>query len=108
MVKKNLRFFLNSLNEFDPCIMFTYESNKESIALPDIRVSLRNGKVFTDLYFKPTDRHQYLHYLSPFFFFYYLGFLSRTFTIHGTAGQGGGYLFNSSLPLPPASQTLRH
>ena len=43
-----------------------------------------------------------------FFFFFYLGFLSRTFTIHGTAGEGGGYLFNSSLPFPPASQTLRH
>ena len=43
-----------------------------------------------------------------FFFFSYLGFLSRTFTIHRTAGEGGGYLFNSSLPLPPASQTLRH
>ena len=27
-----------------------------------------------------------------FFFFFYLGFLSRTFTIHGTAGEGGGYL----------------
>ena len=25
-----------------------------------------------------------------------------------TAGKGGGYLLNSSLPLPPASQTLRH
>ena len=43
-----------------------------------------------------------------FFFFFYLGFLSRTFTIHGTAGEGGGYLFNSSLPLPPASRALRH
>ena len=43
-----------------------------------------------------------------FFFFFYLGFLSRTFSIHGTAGEGGGYLFNSSLPLPPASQALRH
>ena len=43
-----------------------------------------------------------------FCFFFYLGFLSRTFTIHRTAGEGGGYLFNSSLPLPPASQTLRH
>ena len=43
-----------------------------------------------------------------FFFFFYLGFLSRTFTIHGTAGEGGGYLFDSSLPLPAASQTLRH
>ena len=40
--------------------------------------------------------------------FFYLGFLSRTFTIHGTAGEGEGYLFNSSLPLPPASQILRH
>ena len=40
--------------------------------------------------------------ISIFFFFFYLGFLSRTFTIHGTAGEGGGYLFNSSLPLPPA------
>ena len=43
-----------------------------------------------------------------FFFFFYLGFLSRTFAIHGAAGEGGGYLFNSSLPLPPASRTLRH
>ena len=41
-------------------------------------------------------------------FFFYLGFLSRTFTIHRTAGEGGGYFFNSSLPLPAASQALRH
>ena len=40
--------------------------------------------------------------------FFYLGFLSRTFTIHRTAGEGGGYLFKSSLPLPPTSRTLRH
>ena len=37
-----------------------------------------------------------------------LGFLSRTFSILMTAGEGGGYLFISSLPLPPAPQTLRH
>ena len=41
-------------------------------------------------------------------FFFYLGFLSRTFTIHRPAGEGGGYFFKSSLPLPSASQTLRH
>ena len=41
-------------------------------------------------------------------FFFYLGFLSRTFTNHRTAGEGGGRFFNSSLPLPPASQALRH
>ena len=43
-----------------------------------------------------------------FLLFFYLGFLSRTFTVHETAGEGGGYLFNSSLLLPPASQALRH
>ena len=35
-------------------------------------------------------------------------FFSRTFTMHRTAGEGGGYLFNISLPLPLTSQTLRH
>ena len=42
-------------------------------------------------------------------FFFYLGFLSRIFTNHRTAGEGEEHFFNSSLPLlPPASQTLRH
>ena len=35
-----------------------------------------------------------------------LGFLSRTFSIYRTAEEGERYLFNSSLPLPPAAQTL--
>ena len=37
-----------------------------------------------------------------------LGFPSQIFSIHRTAKEGGRYLFNSSVPLPPASQTLRH
>ena len=43
-----------------------------------------------------------------FFFFFYLSFLLQPFTNHWTAWEGGGHLFNSSLPLPPALQTLRH
>ena len=43
----------------------------------------------------------YIHIL-----FFYLGFLLRTFTNHRTVGEGVGHFFNSSLPLPPASQTL--
>ena len=42
------------------------------------------------------------------FFFFYPGFLSKPFTNNRTAEEGGGHFFNSSLPLPPASQTLRH
>ena len=41
-------------------------------------------------------------------FFFYLGFLSRPFTNQRTAGEGEGHFFSSSLPLPPATQTLRH
>ena len=42
------------------------------------------------------------------FMFFYLGFLSQTFTVHRTAGEGGDYLFNSSVPLPPVSHALTH
>ena len=42
------------------------------------------------------------------YLFFYLGFLSWTFTIHRTAVEGGGYFFNSSLPFSPASHTLRY
>ena len=44
-------------------------------------------------------------YSSVCVFFFFLGFLSRTFTFHRTAGKGEGYLFNSSVLLPPASRT---
>ena len=40
---------------------------------------------------------------SSSFFFFYQGLLSQVFTNHSTSGEGGGYFFNSSLPLPPAS-----
>ena len=39
-----------------------------------------------------------MHYevLSLIYIFFYLGFVSRTFTIHRRAGYGGGYLINCS------------
>ena len=40
--------------------------------------------------------------------FFSIWVFSRTFMIHRTAGEEGGYVFNSSLAIPPASQTLRH
>ena len=41
-------------------------------------------------------------------FFFYLGFLSRTFTNRRTAVKGAWHFLNSSLPLTSSSQTLRH
>ena len=51
-----------------------------------------------------TVRYVFIYLL----FFFYLGFLSQPFTNHRTAGEGGTHFFNSSLPLPPASHTLRY
>ena len=64
MVSKNFKLFLGSLNAFHTDIKFTYESSKESVAFLDLKVSLNNSKIIIDLYGKPADRHQYLHYLS--------------------------------------------
>ena len=47
------------------------------------------------------------HLFLYFYFFFCLGFPSQPFTNHRTAGEGGGHYFNSSLPLPSASHTLR-
>ena len=62
--EQELQTFLRSLNEFHTDIKFTYESSKESIAFLDLKVSVKNSKIITDLYVKSTDCHQYLHYLS--------------------------------------------
>ena len=43
-----------------------------------------------------------------YIFFSIWVFLTQTFTNHRTVWEGGGHFFNSLLPLPPASQTLRH
>ena len=41
-------------------------------------------------------------------FFFYLGFVSQTFTNHMTAREWGRHSINSSVPLPPVSQILRY
>ena len=43
--------------EEDSCITFTYDSYKKDIVFLDI-------KVIADVYVKPSDHHQYLHYSS--------------------------------------------
>ena len=62
--EEKLKFFLDDLNKYHPNINFTHQSNKECINFLDLTVSLLDNKVSTDLYIKPTDRHQYLHYSS--------------------------------------------
>ena len=113
-----LRTQMGSPGVYDPTSL--RGSRWPSDCLDSLRVSKAVSSVMAEswpLVSQITDKNTYgfllveiLHlffYLSPIFFFY-LGFLSRPFTNHRTAGEGGGHFFNSSLPLPTASETLRH
>ena len=62
--KQELERFLKDLNNFSPNLRFTHEAGKNCIPFLDLKVKLVDDKLKTDLYMKPTDRHQYLHYLS--------------------------------------------
>ena len=55
-----LREFIEYLNNLHPTIKFTSEQSSSSVAFFDTTVSLKDGKISTDLYVKPTDTHQYL------------------------------------------------
>ena len=56
-----LRTFITYLTNIHPTIKFTSSHSATSISFLDVKVSLDQfGKVETDLYTKPTDKHQYL------------------------------------------------
>ena len=67
--------------------------------------SRRSSSTYTESLFLYVVKHN-LVFLFQFFFL--SGFFSQIFSIHRTAGEGGDYLLIFFLPLPLASQTLRH
>ena len=62
--EQELERFLKDLNNFTTDLSFTHEASKNCIPFLDLKVKPIDGKLETDLYMKPTDRHQYLLYLS--------------------------------------------
>ena len=52
------------MNSFHNTIKFTFDWSSEQVNFLDVNVVLRNGIVSTDLYSKPTDKHQYLFHTS--------------------------------------------
>ena len=57
--KEKLEEFLKDFDSYHPNIKLTYEFNKESIPILDLKVSLCGGQLTTGLYIKSTDKHQY-------------------------------------------------
>ena len=62
--EKELDDFLEQLNNFHPNLKFTYECSREDINFLDVTARVNHGEFITNLYCKPTDGHQYLHFES--------------------------------------------
>ena len=62
--EEKLEGFLNRLNDFHPNLKFTHEKSRSSVNILDVSVSIVDNKIETDLYCKPTDCHQFLHFNS--------------------------------------------
>ena len=56
--------FINILNNLDDNLEFTHEVNPEKIAFLNVLVYKEKGKIQTDMYYKPTDSHDYLPFES--------------------------------------------
>ena len=57
-----LQEFFDHCNSFHPSIKFTYEYSRDQIVFLDtiVKMDHSTGKLYTDLYSKPTDAHNYL------------------------------------------------
>ena len=61
----NLKIFVDYLNSIHPTIKFTSSHSATNVPFLDVNVSLTNdGNICTDLYTKPTVKHQHLLYSS--------------------------------------------
>ena len=55
---------MEDLNKFHPDLRFIYEKSRDKIDFLDVVIKIKEGKITTNLFCKPTDGHQYLHYDS--------------------------------------------
>ena len=62
--KYDLVEFENKLNNLHEKFKFTKETSSTEIAFLDIRTYIQNDKILTDIYYKPTDTHQFLTFDS--------------------------------------------
>lgn len=60
----NLEAFVNMMNDLDPDIKFTMDKSSQSIPFLDILITKHEEHLSTDIKYKPTDTHQYLHFSS--------------------------------------------
>ena len=57
-----LNQFFNHCNSLNPSIQFEQTVSNTNIPFLDVNIIFENSRLTTDLYSKPTDKHQYLYY----------------------------------------------
>ena len=62
--KEQLIDFYQLLNSLHPKIKFTMEQNTDKLPFLDILLHKKGNKLYTDIYYKVTDTHQYLDFQS--------------------------------------------
>ena len=62
--ERKLREFIDYLNNTHETIKLTYKWLEHKIEFLDVKVLNESGVLETDVFIKPTDSHQYLHYSS--------------------------------------------
>ena len=62
--EKELDDFLERLNNFHPNLKFTHERSRQEINFLDVTFRVNHDEFITNLYCKPTDGYQYLHFES--------------------------------------------
>ena len=56
--------FMAWLDMFHPNLKFTQESSRSFVNFLDVVIGTEGNNFVTDVYYKPTDFHQFLHYES--------------------------------------------
>ena len=62
--EKELHKFIEDLNNHQPNIKSADAVSKSCVHFLDLGIQLSEGEFTTNLHIKPTDRHQYLHFMS--------------------------------------------
>ena len=61
---EELDAFHRIVNSLHTSIKFTMEKNRKELPFLDILIKREENKIITDIYYKKTDTHQYLHFSS--------------------------------------------
>ena len=58
--EESLKLLLEKINNIHPTTKFTADWSYSSVNFLDVKVIMKDAKIITDMYVKPTDTHQYL------------------------------------------------